>query len=169
MYFYGYYGIYYGPNAPYSIKGYWINNFYSQYVLTLAQQGTNLPEIRPWRFNLITNYNLYSYIKGLYVGGGYRWEDRVAIGYPVYHNTTTNSDTFDIAHPYWGPKEKHVDLWVGYQRKLTRGIDWRIQLNVRDVGVKPHLVPISCEPDGTTAAVRIDEGQNIQVTNTLMF
>ena len=93
----------------------------------------------------------------------------MAIGYPVYHNTATDSDTFDIAHPYWGPKEKHLDFWVGYERKLTRDIDWRIQLNIRDLGRKAHLVPISAQPDGTVAGVRIAEGQNIQVTNTFSF
>ena len=169
LYFYGGYGVYYGRGAPYSLQGAWNSSFYAPYLLTLAQQGTNLPEIRPWHFNLVTNYNLSQYVKGLYAGGGYRWEDKVAIGYPVMHDATLNSDTFDVAHPYWGPKEKHVDLWIGYDHKLTRDISWRIQLNVRDVGVKAHLVPISAQPDGTTAGVRIADGQNVQLTNTFTF
>ena len=169
VYFYGSYGVHYGPGAPYSLKGYWTNNFYASYLLSLAKQNANLPEIRPWRFNLVTNYNLSKYIKGAYIGLGYRWEDKVAIGYPVFHDTTANVDTFDVAHPYWGPQEKHVDLWAGYERKLSHGINWRIQLNVRDVGRKAHLIPISTQPDGTVAGVRIAEGQYIQVTNTFRF
>jgi hypothetical protein len=58
---------------------------------------------------------------------------------------------------------------MGYGRKLTDKIAWHIQLNLRSVGQKARLIPISVEPDGTVAGVRIEEGQTWFVTNTLTF
>jgi hypothetical protein len=163
-------GVSWGRGAGTAQQTLWNQFFYSPWKLIQAQNNTNLPEIRPWRFNLITNYNFdEGRFKGFNIGGGYRWEDKVAIGYPVFHDTVTDSDTFDVANPYYGPKESHIDLWVGYERKLNRWLDWRIQLNVRNVAESPSLVPISSQPDGTASAVRISNGQSIRVTNTFSF
>ena len=62
-----------------------------------------------------------------------------------------------------------MDLWIGYQRKLSRKITWSIQLNVKDVARKARLVAISVEPDGSPAAYRIDDGMTWQLTNRFSF
>ncbi|HTL68686.1 MAG TPA: TonB-dependent receptor plug domain-containing protein [Lacunisphaera sp.] len=162
-------GVFWGPGAPVSIRALWNQYFYSPWKLILAQENTNLPEVRPWRLNVVTNYTFDGALKGWNAGGGYRWEDKIAIGYPVYHDTVTDADTFDVKHPYWGPKEAHLDLWVGYQRRLRPWLDWRIQLNVRDAGKRPSLVPISSQPDGSYSAMRILDGQEFRVTTSFSF
>ena len=93
------------------------------------------------------------------------------IGYPVVPNPTNPTlASFDLTKPYYGPSEDAIDLWVSYERKLTNKINWRIQLNVYNVGKKDKLIPISVEPDGHTwAAARIAPVQEWQLTNTLSF
>jgi outer membrane receptor protein involved in Fe transport len=143
-----------------------------QYTLLKLQEGSAAPELRKWRYNVITNYSFdHGFLKGVGVGAGYRWQDKVVIGYPVIpdpKNPTLGS--FDLTKPYYGPAEDALDLWVSYERKLTTRINWRIQLNVYNVGKDDKLIPISVEPDGHTwAAARIAPVQEWQLTNTFSF
>jgi hypothetical protein len=78
-------------------------------------------------------------------------------------------DSYDTANPFWGPVEESVDLWIGYERKLTRKIGWRAQLNVRNAFGENELIPINTQPDGSAAAFRIKEGPTWSVTNTFSF
>jgi outer membrane receptor protein involved in Fe transport len=147
-------------------------NWRGQYTLLKLQEGSAAPELRKWRYNVITNYSFdHGVLKGAGVGAGYRWQDKVVIGYPVIPNPTNPTlGSFDLTKPYYGPSEDAVDLWVSYERKITKKIDWRIQLNVYNVGQKDRLIPISVEPDGHTwAAARIAPVQEWQVTNTFSF
>ncbi|MEQ9824173.1 MAG: hypothetical protein ABQ298_07300 [Puniceicoccaceae bacterium] len=48
-------------------------------------------------------------------------------------------------------------------------MDWRIQVNLRNVGEDVSLTPISANPDGSIAAQRITEGMTWAVTNTFRF
>jgi len=78
--------------------------------------------------------------------------------------------SFDLSQPYYGPSEGGLDLWVSYERKITKKINWKIQANVRNVGQNDDLIPISVEPDGRTwAAVRVTPTQEWFVTNTFAF
>jgi hypothetical protein len=152
----------------------WNQNVASQYALLKALENTDVAELRPWRFNVVSGYNFSrGPLKGVNVGGSYRWEGREVVGFHV--KSQTNSDTglteyvYNTSRPYYGPTEDHVDLWLGYSHKLTRKIDWRIQLNIRDVLASKKLIPVSVEPDGTVAAYRIPELTSWQITNTLTF
>jgi len=143
-----------------------------QYTLLKLQEGTATPELRKWRYNAITNYSFtHGKLKGVGVGAGYRWQAKVVIGYPVVPNTTNPTlASFDLSKPYYGPSEDALDLWVSYERKLSSKLNWRIQLNVYNVGQNDKLIPISVEPDGHTwASARIAPVQEWQLTNTLSF
>jgi hypothetical protein len=148
----------------------WNSTFYSNYSLMRLQEGTFSPELRKWRFNLITNYNFESgFLKGAWAGIGYRWQDRVAIGYKPLPTDDPSIITFDLANPYYGPKEDAVDFWIGYSRKLTDRVGWRIQLNVRNAFQGDKLIPLTTQPDGSVAAWRIAPSQTWQLTNTFTF
>ncbi len=150
----------------------WNSNFYSKYLLLKLQEGANTPELRRWRVNFVTNYNFTEgLLKGVNVGAGYRWQDKIAIGYPVKEITggSTEEIGFDIDNPYYGPTDDAVDLWVGYGRKLTDKINWRIQLNVRNLGDGKKLIPLSTQYDGSVAAWGIAPSQTWTVTNTFSF
>jgi hypothetical protein len=147
----------------------WNSNFYSKYLLMMLQEGTYSSELRRWRVNAITNYNFTEgRLKGFNVGAGYRWQDKIAIGYPVLEDAAGNL-TFDIDNPYYGPSEGYVDLWVGYERKLTDKVNWKVQLNVRNVGKGNSLIPVSTQYDGTVATWAIAPCQTWTLTNTFSF
>jgi outer membrane receptor for ferric coprogen and ferric-rhodotorulic acid len=139
---------------------------YSAYLFQKNTNGKMVSEMAPWRFNLVTNYKFdRALLKGFNVGGGYRWEDHKILGYAL--NAT--QDNLDVTKPYWSKPDDAVDLWAGYERKISSKLDWRVQLNLRDVGKKPHVTPISVEPDGSYAQYRIQEGMTWTVTNTFSF
>ena len=83
--------------------------------------------------------------------------------------TGAKSWIMDVHKPLYGKVDEHCDFWIGYQRKLTSKLDWRIQLNISNVGEKPHLTPVSVEPDGSWAQQRIQMGQSYLLTNTIKF
>jgi hypothetical protein len=138
----------------------------SNYVQMKLQEGAAAPEIRKWRYNLVTNYTFHTgMLKNVGVGGSYHWIDKVVIGYPVLP-----SGKFDLSKPYYGPSEDGLDLWASYEHKVTEKINWRIQLNIRNAFAKDGLIPISIEPDGKTwAQVRVKPNQEWFVTNTFSF
>jgi outer membrane receptor protein involved in Fe transport len=141
-----------------------------KYTLLKLQEGSAASELRKWRYNVVTNYSFsHGSLKGVGVGAAYRWQDKVVIGYPVIPGAGGLA-SFDLTKPYYGPSEDALDLWVSYERKITSKVNWKIQLNVRNLGKKDGLIPISVQPDGHTwAAVRVQPVQEWFVTNTLSF
>ncbi|MDQ8205549.1 TonB-dependent receptor plug domain-containing protein [Pelagicoccus sp. SDUM812003] len=147
----------------------WNGNVGSEWTQRALQEGTNVPELRKWRANAITNYNFTDgAFKGLSVGGGLRWQDEIVIGYPPFYQDD-GSAGFEIDNPYTGPSETNVDLWVGYEKALTDRLDWRIQLNVRNAFSDEGLIPITVQPDGTPAGYRIAPARTWSVRNTFSF
>lgn len=149
-----------------TFRAYWKNNIVNPYQVLRNQEGSSAPELAPWRFNVISTYAFDGgALKGGYIGGAYRWEDKRILGYQY----SPQLDTLDISKPWYGPTDKHFDLWVGYSRKLTKKINWRAQINMRNVGESVNLVPVSLQPDGSRGLSRISEGMTWQLTNTFEF
>jgi hypothetical protein len=141
----------------------------ASFNLWKALEQSDVPELRPWRFNVVANYDFQSdRLRGFNVGGSYRWQDKSVTGFPVIANPD-GSYRYDVDRPYKGESEDVTDLWVGYQRKLTDRIHWRIQINVRNVFYDDGLVPVTVQPDGSPAAYRIPEPRTWYVTNTFTF
>lgn len=149
----------------------WNQNVGSEYAARALQEGTNVPEMREWRVNAISNYDFTEgRLKGVNAGMALRWQSDIVIGYPPIPNPDFPTKVlFDIANPYKGPAETDVDLWLGYSRKISEKIDWRIQLNVRSVGKGNDLIPITVQPDGSPAGYRIAPRQYWSLTNTFRF
>jgi hypothetical protein len=159
-----------GGGATNALRIQWNNNVVIPYQVLLAQKGSNAPEIAPWRYNVVTTYNFTSSaLKGSWIGGGYRFEDKRVLGYKLKNITDPNKISIDVTQPLFGPTDTHFDLWFGYSRKLTSKVNWRIQANLRNVGESTKLVPVSLEPDGSPAFSRIQGGMNWQLTNTFEF
>lgn len=157
----------------------WNANFWASWLSVKGQEGSAVPELRNWRANLVANYEFGSTaLKGVNVGLAYRWQDRVIIGYkPVYYvgDTLTpnpfvaTSAKFDLNQPHYGPAEHNVDVWIGYSRRINSRLKWRTQLNVRNIGKRDSLIPITAQPDGTPAGLRIAPAMVWTLTNTLEF
>jgi len=159
------------------------------YTVFLNQLGHEAPEVSPWRLNLVTTYHLErGPLKGAFVGGAFREEAGRIIGYkynPNFSNANSTDPNYavnyitdvppstrgglDVNQPFRGNNETHVDAWIGYTRKLGRKVNWRIQLNIRSVGEKDHLMPARINPDGSVALSRIVQGMGWQLTNAFDF
>lgn len=162
--------IWWGGPGNETAKYQWNSRFGSEYHMFKLTEGTDVPELRKWRFNAISNYDFdRGVLKGFNVGGGVRYESGNILGYPVIDNPEGDTANYDISKPYHGAAEYNFDVWVGYARKVTKRIDWSIQLNVRNLFVGNELVPITVQPDGSPAAYRIRPGQTWQLTNTFRF
>ena len=147
----------------------WITNVYNPYEVEVLAAGQQVPEISPWRLNGVTTYNVdHGPLKGLLVGGAIRLEAARIVG---YRNNATLGPTgaLDPTNPIMGKKDEHFDFWVGYSHKVYKKINWRIQLNLRDVGDKTKLVASRLEPNGDLALARIQEGMSWQLTNAFEF
>ncbi|BET69494.1 hypothetical protein ASA1KI_44120 [Opitutales bacterium ASA1] len=156
-----------GPTAN-TFRTNW-NNTIGTWTLFQLQDGAASSEVRKWRYNFITNYTFQSGgLKGVGVGGSYRWQDKVIIGYPVVAQGANFS--FDLANPYYGPAEDGLDLWASYERKISDKITWKIQANVRNALASDGLIPISVQPDGQTwASARVKPNREWFITNTFSF
>ena len=62
-----------------------------------------------------------------------------------------------------------VDLWIGYERKITSKIKWRAQLNIKDVFASKKLIPVTVQPDGSPGTYQIPEPRVITLTNSFEF
>ena len=141
-------------------------NIWAAYQFQKQTNGKLVGEMAPWRFNLVNNYHFErGLLKGANAGFGYRWQDGTIQGYGL--NAT--KDNLDINKPYWSKSEQYLDLWAGYERKVTEKVKWRIQLNLSSVGTKPRLIPYNVQPDGSPGQYRIQEGMTWSLTNTFSF
>jgi outer membrane receptor protein involved in Fe transport len=148
----------------------WANTVLGPYNALMAKIGSGASEVSPWRFNLVTNYNFSEgFLKGVNVGMAYRWEDKRVLGYQTVYSEDASDYVLDISKPWYGPTEDHIDLWVGYGCALTDKVDWRIQLNVKNVGENNHLVPVYIQPDGSVGYSRIAYGTSWSITNSFEF
>jgi hypothetical protein len=150
----------------------------------MNQLGHEAPEVSPWRINLISTYTFdHGAAKGVFVGGAIRGDAGRIIGYkfdstiqnnissdPNYANVVfLTLGGLDVNQEFRGKNEWHFDAWVGYGRKITRTIDWRIAVNVRNVGEHDRLYASRINPDGNVALARISQGMGWQLTNTFDF
>ena len=143
-------------------------NLIVPYETFKAQSGGPAQEVRKWRWNAITNYSFTDgFMKGFSVGGGIRWQDKVAIGFPV--KLVNGIAQFDVKSPYFGPTETTVDLWMGYEHKLGKKVGWRVQLNVKNANIGDKLIPVYAQPDGTIGGARLAESRLFYLTNTFTF
>lgn len=140
---------------------------YADYQLALALNNSQVPEMREWRFTFTTNYDFQEgVLRGGNIGGSWRWVDSNVTGFPL--NSAQNG--YDVDDPYYGAKEGYVDLWAGYQFKIfDEKVNWRIQLNVRNILGQNDLIPITVQPDGTPGTYRIPEPTTFTLTNTFEF
>jgi hypothetical protein len=144
------------------------------------REGALLDEVREWRFNLATSYRFSqdSALKGWAVGGGYRWQDEVGVG---FRNGILTGDprlpvgldeiaVADVTQPLFGPSESNADLWVRHSRKIFDDkVDWRIQLNIRNVLNNDDLIITSMSGDGQPSRIRIMNPINYRLTSTFKF
>ncbi len=174
------------PGVP-AVKDAYYNNYNgfpplgTTYAGLQQQQGVAVPQLAKWRYNLTTNYDFdQSFLKGFNVGGGVRYSSAETIGYAPAGTGLNPDGTLaappflaDLSKPEKSPSEIYFDLWVGYHRKLTKKIDWNIQLNVANVGKGDYLIPVTYQAPingvAQPAFYRIGPTQQFTLRTTFSF
>lgn len=164
---------------------------------TVARDGAKSSEQREWRANLVATYNLRrfenSILKKMSIGSALRWQSRIAIGNPFltgarlkkkivetntrYTDPSQISDTDpvmqtqfpDLENPIYGPEELTGDVWLTYSTRISRKVDWRLQLNVRNAWGNNDDIPVKANPDGSIAVVRIPNETRWLLSSTFVF
>jgi hypothetical protein len=140
----------------------------------LARSGQSVSELREWRTNVVANYTFPrdSRLRGWSAGSGLRWQDRVGIGYPIISATIDGKvvEVPNLQRPYYGPAEFAVDGWVGYGRKIWQNrINWKLQLNVRNLLDDDQLIPAAAQPDGSISSWMAPQGRIFMLRSTFEF
>jgi hypothetical protein len=162
----------------------WNSSVVAPFTVQLNDQGHEAPEVAPWRLNLISTYTFdRGPIKGWFVGGALRVEAARILGYkydPTFKNVNSNDPNYaNVQGGHAGRTERQRAL-LRFQRHAPRRmawlfaeavqqVNWRIQLNMQNVGEKDHLVAAGYEPDGSLALARIEEGMGWRLENSLDF
>ncbi|MCH6255622.1 TonB-dependent receptor plug domain-containing protein [Puniceicoccaceae bacterium K14] len=168
-----------GFNAdPESLEFKYGAEFHANYLANVLINRSNVPELREWRANFITNYSFTEgKFKGLNVGGAIRWQDEVTTGFAGTLATEAieefsidvGDEIYDVSNPYTGPSETNYDLWASYSAKISDNIDWKIQLNISNVFADDELIPVTVDYDGTVATSRIAPQRTWTISNTFSF
>lgn len=170
----GFYDIVQSPGTTMAVDGrlgtQYATEILNAYYQAKATENQMVNELRKWHVNIITNYTFTEgLLKGVGIGGAYRWMDKSTIGYYPRFDENSNAWVNDMDKPIYGPTEDYLDLWVSYKRDLTDKISWSIQLNVYNLFPEESFIPIQANPDGTIAQVRIPGETTWSISNTFHF
>ncbi len=155
-----------------AIRDAFIDQLTSKVLNPLTREGQLNPEIREWRYNLITNYKFgdEGWLGGFGVGGALRWQDDIAIGYDARFNSETNLWEPIIDNPYRGSEQFNGDMWITYDRPIFNdSVDWKIQLNVRNLIGDSDPIQVDADVDGTIYSLRNPPPREVFLTNTFSF
>ena len=148
----------------------WKESTYVKYLTGIASAGRMVDELRKWHWNAIATYDFHDgLLKGASVGGSVRWQAHATIGYYPKYLTDAGVWISDLDKPIYTPSQTNYDLWLAYRHRLNRKIDWKIQLNIRDLFAKGALIPTASNPDGTVAQARIPAATSWEISNRFEF
>ena len=158
-------------NAGPTLGPAWVAAVYDPYLTLVAQEGQRAPDLPQWQGSVTSTYRFdRGFLKGAFFGGSGRLEGSRILGYQYSALLNGGLGGLDVNKPWNGPEDGHVDLWLGYERRLfSSKINWRIQLNATNFLEKTRLVPAQYEPDGTLALARIENGMEWRLSNTFDF
>lgn len=126
-------------------------------------------EVVKWRFNGVANYTFdRGPLRGWSVGGAYRWEGKLGLGYPKKFDDLGYA-TSDLDRPYYRDPVDRIDLSLRYRTRLFQRYNWSVQLNIYNFLRGNELLPVRVNPDGTVAIWRIQEGRSWRVSSTVRF
>lgn len=148
-----------GNNVPSVI---WNANNSAPMKVQLALQGKPQPQVRKYKVNMLTSYNLAGIssnkiLRATTLGGNLRWEDKGAVG---FYGAAPDPDGFvrdyDASRPIWDKSHTYMDLFARYNFQFWRGrIKSSLQLNIRNALESGRLQAYNANPDGTFSAYRI--------------
>jgi iron complex outermembrane receptor protein len=150
----------------------WVQDRYQED--NFSREGQRPTGEVPEQWSLRTNYRFaQGKLKGLSVGGGYRWQAGAVAGVlstkadaagiqrviPVADRSAIRADAIALA-----------DLNIGYQRKIFRDrINWDVTLNINNVFDNKDKILTNIFADGRPRYYRWNEPRRIMVSSTFGF
>jgi outer membrane receptor protein involved in Fe transport len=125
-----------------------------------------------WSANLITSYDFSSVarLRGISVGASANLRGPTVIGF-----AETAAGVAIANRPYHAREFATTGAWITYRRKLFDTVNWRLQLNVRNVLDENKLFPHRAvdRRDGTNrpdvAIYRLNEPRTFMLTSSFSF
>ena len=153
------------------------------YYVVKGEEGKPTSEQREWRFNFVTNYFFQEgKLRGFSVGGAARWQDKASGGFPISWVKNDGSGEGvplgenshiepDVLNPFYTDTDLAIDLIFGYRKKIFGNIDWKMQVNLRNVHNwdNADVDAIRFQPNGSVARARFAPPRQIFLTNTFRF
>lgn len=159
------------PAEIQTVRQYYEQNLYTPLIADLATEGVSSPEQRKYRVNLVTNYRFTrgGMLKGFSIGGGIRWQSKFAVGFPSSRLPNAVA-IYDLKNPHYAPADLNVDASIGYSKKIWNDrVDWRVQLNGTNLYKDRDLIPVTAQPWGQVAIMRLAPERRFYLTNTFGF
>jgi iron complex outermembrane recepter protein len=139
-----------------TLKQYYDNELVAQSLAFIsAVDGRATDTARPARANAITNYRITEgRFKGLNFGGAARWRSAPSVGYGTKPGATGIPE-LDLDQQFRGKQELYFDGILGYRGRLKAfgGLNYRIQLNVRNVLNEDDTIPVTVTTTGQVVRI----------------
>ncbi len=160
-----------GTVQPRTINSLWLQRSVGAILEARALDGTVSNEQREWRYNLVSNYEFdEGAFRGFSIGGAARWETEAATGYVFEFDEAAGVPVPNVDQPFFDDGLFSGDMWLSYKRRILENkVDWKIQLNVRNLIGESDDIPVKTNPDGRVAVVRIPNPRVFSLTNTFRF
>ena len=157
---------------PTAILGYRAAPLLSSTAAKTSPEGGSLPEIRKWRWNLLTKYSFDGdsgpdWLSGFGVGAGVRWQGKPIIGTGLKEVEGVVVPDHNAA--YFGPTDTNVDTWITYDTNVFDGHDLRLEMRIRNITSSDDLIPVRANPDGSVALYRIGAPTQVELSARLKF
>jgi hypothetical protein len=161
------------PNGNYDVATYYSTVVTPQYLLARDLDGQSAPGQRKYRWSYLTTYNFdEGKLKGWFVGGSQRWEDKAVIGYygKASGANGTQLDLSDTTRPIFDEANWYTDVWFGYQRRIMDNkVRMKLQLNVDNVFEGGGLRAVAVNYGGSPYAFRILDPRRFVLTASFDF
>jgi hypothetical protein len=160
-----------------------IGTRYLAIIQTLNQMkqadGQRVENGRDWRVNFVTRYGFTEgVLRGAFVGTGYRWRSPQVLGYlasQVQNEFPLPGSPSQIlvpsrSAPIEGSVMAETELFFGYSRRIGKRVNWRAQLNIRNVF--DHQDRMSQRANisaGFVSVYAVPEPRSFILTNTFSF
>ena len=141
--------------------------------------GQKVESGRDWRVNFLARYTVSEgVLRGAFVGTGYRFRSPQVLGYLASMEKNefplpgSPSEVLVPARdsPLKGEVSKEAELFCGYSRRLGKRINWRVQLNIRNL--LDNQDPMTQRANISTGLVTVyavPEPRSFILTNTFSF
>ncbi|MGH8021895.1 MAG: hypothetical protein ACREIA_27155 [Opitutaceae bacterium] len=141
--------------------------------------GQRVESGRDWRVNFVSRYSFTEgALRGAFAGTGYRWRSPQVIGYkselvPNQFPLPGSDEQVLVPSrdaPIEGEALSETELFFGYSRKLGERVNWRIQLNMRNVFDDQDAVSQRANLEQAFISVySVPDPRSFILTNTFSF